>query len=666
MAQEYWRTHAIEGDGFSNVIHANFAAAEALYNYKKYGYMTYYDVWDRTVRAEGGDDLIIRDRPGDYVPDGFVGRSHEQFFDHYNMQEVHLTGNVVVSGGTGDDTVSYQAYSGAMEIDLQPVAQVTDYEPHFWDGLADFAGTAKIKTLSGIEIHGFDYLHSIENARGGDNHDDIFGSDGANELSGLGGDDLIEGRGGNDTILGGAGDDTLEGGDGADTIEGGDDDDHIWGNDQDDRLVGNDGDDTIRGGDGEDTLIAGAGEDHAHGGDGDDKIYGGPGENRLYGDDGDDTIWMLGGEGWIEGGDGEDTIYGGHDTDYIDTGSWNDGADVVRAGGGADRVVVGAYDDADGGAGRDTLVVLEHGIAPTTIEVQANGSGFFFAVDGFNMGTIDDFEIFLTGDGGDEILLHGATDYSVYSQGGNDLVESGNGDDKIVTESGADTVSSGGGDDTIWAGLHDDEIDAGAGDDEVYAGAGDDTVLGGDGDDEISGWHGEDELRGGDGEDTIEGGGGDDLIVGGDDDDLLTGGSGRDGFVFKQGDGGADTITDFAVGHDWLGVSEFLRESTVDGFDYGVVAFEHGNGQDVWLLGNLVGGGWRHFVTLEDQVLADVQAAIADGALFDAPGTGLGGGGGLQTGNPPDHDPLPVGLALDPDRLFQMDGGETGYLELVF
>jgi serralysin len=61
-------------------------------------------------------------------------------------------------------------------------------------------------------------LISIENARGSDFGDTIFGDSNANRIDGLGGDDSIDGDPGNDTISGGPGTNTLFGNTGVDTL----------------------------------------------------------------------------------------------------------------------------------------------------------------------------------------------------------------------------------------------------------------------------------------------------------------------------------------------------------------------------------------------------------------------------------------------------------------
>ena len=67
-----------------------------------------------------------------------------------------------------------------------------------------------------------------------------------------------------------------------------------------------------------------------------------------------------------------------------------------------------------------------------------------------------------------------------------------------------------------------------------------------------------DQLIGSSGFNSIDGGAGNDLIRGGGSNDRLTGGAGRDTFVLATGEG-FDTIVDFKLGQDWLGLVNNLR-----------------------------------------------------------------------------------------------------------
>ncbi|KJK01817.1 hypothetical protein UB43_07150 [Pseudomonas sp. 21] len=91
---------------------------------------------------------------------------------------------------------------------------------------------------------------------------------------------------------------------------------------------------------------------------------------------------------------------------------------------------------------------------------------------------------------------------------------------------------------------------------------GDDHLYGGDGNDILYGQGGNDFLFGENGNDILFGGTGDDQLTGGKGDDILTGGAGADTFIWKAGDIGNDTITDFKAGEgDRIDISDLLPET---------------------------------------------------------------------------------------------------------
>jgi Ca2+-binding RTX toxin-like protein len=165
----------------------------------------------------------------------------------------------------------------------------------------------------------------------------------------------------------------------------------------------------------------------------------------------------------------------------------------------------------------------------------------------------------------------------LFGKGGADTLNGGNGNDVLVGGAGADVLDGGAGQDAasyadagagvkvslakpaentgdargdsfvsiedIFGSLHDDNL----------SGNNSANVLrGGEGADRLSGQGGTDQLFGDAGHDMLFGQGGNDTLNGGAGDDILAGGSGgRDWFVF-QGDWGADQVTDFEDGVDFL------------------------------------------------------------------------------------------------------------------
>ena len=125
--------------------------------------------------------------------------------------------------------------------------------------------------------------------------------------------------------------------------------------------------------------------------------------------------------------------------------------------------------------------------------------------------------------------------------------------------------------DTLAGGIDGDDFIFGSDGDDVLRGdlnrrspqgdvaGGDDLLRGGAGNDRIGGKSGNDTLFGDDGNDAIWGDDGDDLLSGGLGNDTLTGddnsgGQGSDIFVLATG-AGTDTITDFEVGIDFIGLA---------------------------------------------------------------------------------------------------------------
>ncbi|MGD1809767.1 FG-GAP-like repeat-containing protein [Dapis sp. BLCC M126] len=93
-----------------------------------------------------------------------------------------------------------------------------------------------------------------------------------------------------------------------------------------------------------------------------------------------------------------------------------------------------------------------------------------------------------------------------------------------------------------------------------------DSIFGGADNDSILGGRSNDQLWGEAGDDTIWGGKGDDLLNGGLGQDILNGGDGSDTFVLALGEG-TDTIIDFALGEDLIGLAAGLsfQQLTLEG-----------------------------------------------------------------------------------------------------
>ncbi len=109
--------------------------------------------------------------------------------------------------------------------------------------------------------------------------------------------------------------------------------------------------------------------------------------------------------------------------------------------------------------------------------------------------------------------------------------------DRIDALGSSDKVMGFGGNDSLYGGT---------GNDSVWGGDGSDRIWGGTGNDQLFGDVGNDTIEGGLGLDKIHGGAGDDYLAGGDNSDCLWGEAGADGFIFRAGEKGVDTIVDFS------------------------------------------------------------------------------------------------------------------------
>ncbi|MEQ8539349.1 MAG: hypothetical protein RIB93_18090 [Coleofasciculus sp. D1-CHI-01] len=373
-------------------------------------------------------------------------------------------------------------------------------------------------------------------------HDTLDGEDGHDFLDGGLGDDFIYGKQGSDRLYGQQGQDYLDGGIGDDRLEAGDGDDQLYGQEGRDYLDGGAGDDFLWGGDDTDKLLGQSGNDYLDGGSGNDQLIGGDGNDQLYGQDGDDTINAGVGNDYLEGGLGNDQLTGGDGNDYL---YGQDGEDILNGDAGNDNLYGGANNDQLSGGDGNDLLYGEDGN------------------DNLDAGAGDDY---LEGGFGDDQLAGGDGNDQLYGQDGDDTIDAGVGNDYLKGGLGDDQLTGGDGDDHLQGQEGNDTIDAGAGNDYLVGGngidilfgqAGDDYLEGGDGDDTLYGNTGNDELIGGNGNDQLYAGAGDNILNGGLGQDLLYSGSGRDMFVLATGMG-EDTIFDFTVGFDYLGLANGL------------------------------------------------------------------------------------------------------------
>jgi fimbrial isopeptide formation D2 family protein len=440
-----------------------------------------------------------------------------------------------------------------------------------------------------------------DTAFGGKDNDDIYGDRGSDMLLGdlgndriagdsrelgdseLSGTDRIDGGQGNDTLNGNEKDDTVTGGVGDDVVQGGKDGDRIFGDEGNDTVGGDLGDDTVLGSlgspvqigangerdmifgnRGRDVLKGGEGRDSAYGGKENDLIYGGKDEDLIFGDQGSDTL---------VGDLGNDTVVGGNGNPGDPEGVENDllfgldGNDLLLGNRGNDSIVSGSGDDTACGGLEDDFIWGEAGndrlFGELGNDTICGGEGNDTIVGSNGVpGSPND---------GRDMLVGGAGDDSIFGNDEDDRLEGSSGNDSLYGGRGNDTFVAGSGNDLAFGDLGNDSIEGGEGNDTLVGSNGvpgspddgNDTLVGGNGDDLMFGNEqddilgaggGNDVVFGGQGNDAIAGEAGNDLIYGDVGDDLISGGAGADVFVLAIGTG-TDTIVDFEVGVDLLGLA---------------------------------------------------------------------------------------------------------------
>lgn len=173
---------------------------------------------------------------------------------------------------------------------------------------------------------------------------------------------------------------------------------------------------------------------------------------------------------------------------------------------------------------------------------------------------------------------------------------------RISGDAGDNRILGGNGQDTLYGREGDDYISGGQGDDHLFGGAGNDVLIGDGGNDHIYGGAGADFISGGFGNDQLFGGIGRDTIIGGPGDDTIFGGSGADTFVFRRGSG-LDVIADFSLSEgDRIDLTSYLKNDINVSFD--------------WVLGRAkqvdadvsINMGGKDSLVLQNYFVSDIQS----------------------------------------------------------
>ena len=240
---------------------------------------------------------------------------------------------------------------------------------------------------------------------------------------------------------------------------------NLGGSASDEILVGDSGANTLSGRGGADILRGGAGDDILYGYDENNDIDGGAsyasGDDILYGGAGNDELYGTTGENLLDGGTGSDTLAGGNGADTYVTRVGDGGASIETA-----DVIT---DFTDG----DDLIGLDDGLlySELTIEQGAGeyasdtiiraGSEYLFIISGVSVSDITPLDFTststdpttFTGTSGDDVLVGGSGVDTFNGGAGSDMAYGGSGDDtfNITEKSGVylDTINGGADDDTL-------------------------------------------------------------------------------------------------------------------------------------------------------------------------------------------------------------------------
>lgn len=198
----------------------------------------------------------------------------------------------------------------------------------------------------------------------------ILGFDGDDTLAGGSGHDLMDGGKHNDYLEGGSGLDIMGGAAGSDTLHGGADNDIMLGGRGADVLLGQTGDDYIVGGLGADQLEGGAGNDYLISGNSD---FRGGGIGQMESNPVFELAYLLAYEddpNLFETGSIQDILahpaFEGVDTSQLNS-RYDQSADTLVGGAGADVMMFESGDRAIGGEGTDLFVAS--GRAPDDVMI---------------------------------------------------------------------------------------------------------------------------------------------------------------------------------------------------------------------------------------------------------------------------------------------------------
>ena len=491
----------------------NSNAGNAIYNANLYPNVAY-TIYDSggidTLDYSGfGNDLLINLNPETFSNVGFnvgnvvIARGvviENAIGGAGNDTIIGNTANNVLSGGAGEDSLSYETATAGVHVNLTTTAQ------------QDTIGAGR-DTLSGFErLTGSAY------------NDTLTGSSASIEIHGGDGNDLITSTGsgshglygdnGDDWIAPGQGDDWINGGDGFDTVDySGATGSINAATDVANNNTGNSGFDTIGavekiiGSNFNDTLWAFQVGHQVWGGGGNDTLKGSAfGASQLHGGAGNDTyeVWHSANQITEVAGEGIDhvvaranftlgenvenlTLYQppvdtdpydgatpGYETPANLNGTGNDLANVITGNGGhnvlaglggIDTLIGGEGNDAlDGGADADTMAgglgndtYVVDNAADAVTESSGQGTDIVLASISWMLGSnlenltlTGSNPIAGTGNALDNIITGNGAANQIFGLAGNDQLYGGGGDDHLTGGTGTDVLDGQEGSDVYW------------------------------------------------------------------------------------------------------------------------------------------------------------------------------------------------------------------------